>query len=44
MPPATPKYAYGQVDLRKVSVGSGGCVAPARRCPAAQLPSLPAVC
>ncbi|NXT92595.1 BGAL galactosidase, partial [Anhinga rufa] len=35
MPPATPKYAYGQVALRKVSACPKGCAAPAWHCPAA---------
>ncbi|NXH39115.1 BGAL galactosidase, partial [Dicaeum eximium] len=40
MPPATPKYAYGRVALRKVSACPEGCTAPAWHCSAAQHPSL----
>lgn len=40
MPPATPKYAYGQVALRKVSTCPRGCAAPAQHCPAAPYSSL----
>ncbi|NWY60514.1 BGAL galactosidase, partial [Chionis minor] len=40
MPPATPKYAYGRVALRKVGACPEGCAAPAWRCLAAPLPSL----
>ena len=40
MPPATPKYAYGRVALRKVSACPKGCAAPAWHCRAAQRPSL----
>ncbi|NXV98822.1 BGAL galactosidase, partial [Fregetta grallaria] len=40
MPPATPKYAYGWVALRKVSACPEGCAAPAWHCPAALRPSL----
>ncbi|XP_064573937.1 beta-galactosidase-1-like protein isoform X1 [Zonotrichia leucophrys gambelii] len=40
MPPATPKYAYGWVALRKVSAHPDGRTAPAWRCSPAQHPSL----
>ncbi|NWZ49161.1 BGAL galactosidase, partial [Haliaeetus albicilla] len=40
MPPATPKYAYGWVALRKVSACPEGCAVPAQHCLAAQRPSL----
>ncbi|NXE89022.1 BGAL galactosidase, partial [Menura novaehollandiae] len=40
MPPATPKYAYGWVALRKVSACPKGCAAPAWHCSTAQHPSL----
>ncbi|NXK62189.1 BGAL galactosidase, partial [Sylvietta virens] len=40
MPPATPKYAYGWVALRKVSAYPEGCTAPAWHCSTAQHPSL----
>ncbi|NXI30834.1 BGAL galactosidase, partial [Sterrhoptilus dennistouni] len=40
MPPATPKYAYGGVALRKVSAYPKGCTAPAWQCSTAQHPSL----
>lgn len=40
MPPASPKYAYGRVALRKVSTCPKGCAAPAWHCRAAQRPSL----
>ncbi|NXT53904.1 BGAL galactosidase, partial [Pluvianellus socialis] len=40
MPPATPKYAYGRVALRKVGACPEGCAAPAWLCLAAPLPSL----
>ncbi|NWR23664.1 BGAL galactosidase, partial [Emberiza fucata] len=40
MPPATPKYAYGWVALRKVSAHPEGRTAPAWHCSAAQHPSL----
>ncbi|NWT63811.1 BGAL galactosidase, partial [Prunella himalayana] len=40
MPPATPKYAYGRVALRKVSACPEGCTAPAWHCSAAQHPCL----
>lgn len=41
MPPATPKYAYGWVALRKVSAHPEGCTAPAWHCSTAQHLSLP---
>ncbi|NXY26959.1 BGAL galactosidase, partial [Atrichornis clamosus] len=40
MPPATAKYAYGWVALRKVSACPEGCAAPAWHCSTAQHPSL----
>lgn len=40
MPPATPKYAYGSVALRKVSACPEVCAAPAWHCPAAPRLSL----
>ncbi|NWQ95375.1 BGAL galactosidase, partial [Burhinus bistriatus] len=40
MPPATPKYAYGQVAMQKVSACPEGCAAPAWHCLAALRPSL----
>ncbi|NXA68158.1 BGAL galactosidase, partial [Mohoua ochrocephala] len=40
MPPATPKYAYGWVALRKVSAYPEGCTAPAWHCSTGQHPSL----
>ncbi|NXR36606.1 BGAL galactosidase, partial [Zosterops hypoxanthus] len=40
MPPATPKYAYGKVALRKVRSYPKGCTAPAWHCSTAQHPSL----
>ncbi|NWY33254.1 GLB1L protein, partial [Pheucticus melanocephalus] len=40
MPPATPKYAYGWVALRKVSARPEGRTAPAWHCSPAQHPSL----
>ncbi|NXY06287.1 BGAL galactosidase, partial [Pteruthius melanotis] len=40
MPPATPKYAYGWVALRKVSACPEGCTAPAWHCSTGQHPSL----
>ncbi|NXE58425.1 BGAL galactosidase, partial [Calcarius ornatus] len=40
MPPATPKYAYGRVALRKVSAHPEGRTAPAWHCSTAQHPSL----
>ncbi|NXV60812.1 BGAL galactosidase, partial [Molothrus ater] len=40
MPPATPKYAYGWVALRKVSAHPEGRTAPAWHCSPAQHPSL----
>ncbi|NXH95349.1 BGAL galactosidase, partial [Pachycephala philippinensis] len=40
MPPATPKYAYGRVALRKVSACPQGCTAPARHCSTGQHPPL----
>ncbi|NWX55994.1 BGAL galactosidase, partial [Promerops cafer] len=40
MPPATPKYAYGWVALRKVSAYPEGCTAPAWHCSTAQHLSL----
>ncbi|KAF1411324.1 Beta-galactosidase, partial [Spheniscus magellanicus] len=40
MPPATPKYAYGSVTLRKVSACPEVCAAPAWHCPAAPRLSL----
>ncbi|NXE02239.1 BGAL galactosidase, partial [Chaetorhynchus papuensis] len=40
MPPATPKYAYGRVALRKVSACPAGCTAPAWHCLTGQHPSL----
>ncbi|NXT10600.1 GLB1L protein, partial [Prunella fulvescens] len=40
MPPATPKYAYGWVALRKVSACPKGCTAPAWHCSTAQHPCL----
>ncbi|NWZ42294.1 BGAL galactosidase, partial [Brachypodius atriceps] len=40
MPPATPKYAYGRVALRKVSACPEGCTVPAWHCSTAQHPSL----
>ncbi|NXB88070.1 BGAL galactosidase, partial [Vidua chalybeata] len=40
MPPATPKYAYGWVALRKVSAYPEGCTVPSWHCSTAQHPSL----
>ncbi|NWW27607.1 BGAL galactosidase, partial [Falcunculus frontatus] len=40
MPPATPKYAYGRVALRKVSACPEGYTAPAWHCSTGQHPSL----
>ncbi|NWH37952.1 BGAL galactosidase, partial [Chloropsis hardwickii] len=40
MPPATPKFAYGWVALRKVSACPAGCAAPAWHYSTAQHPSL----
>ncbi|NXS25476.1 BGAL galactosidase, partial [Mystacornis crossleyi] len=40
MPPATPKYAYGWVALRKVSACPEGCTAPAWHCSTGQHPPL----
>ncbi|NWT11615.1 BGAL galactosidase, partial [Vireo altiloquus] len=40
MPPASPKYAYGWVALRKVSACPEGCTAPAQHCSTCQHPFL----
>ncbi|NWH59717.1 BGAL galactosidase, partial [Geococcyx californianus] len=40
MPPATPKYAYDRVTLRKVSACPKGCAALSWHCPAAPHPCL----